>query len=192
MKLHKGLLKSFDFFAIPVNRRWEWPLLLLMSDDHDGIIQASDEKIGFHLYREMGKPFDPTPFIDRLIVHYDLNIRSDKSIDSVSLGDQNAPTDTKTHQPTPSKTNRNRQTFDAFWALYPVKKAKEMAFKAWVKLAPDDDLQDIILKAVALHSTSDEWKRDGGKFIPHAATYLNQKRWEDQLTIQKPKAQVWS
>ena len=29
---------------------------------------------------------------------------------------------------------------------------------------------------------SDEWKRDGGRFIPHPATWLNGKRWEDEVS----------
>jgi hypothetical protein len=25
-----------------------------------------------------------------------------------------------------------------------------------------------------------EWTKEGGSFIPHASTYLNQERWEDE------------
>jgi len=27
---------------------------------------------------------------------------------------------------------------------------------------------------------SEQWQRDGGQFIPHPATWLNGRRWEDQ------------
>ena len=28
---------------------------------------------------------------------------------------------------------------------------------------------------------SKEWKKENGKYIPHPTTWLNQKRWEDEL-----------
>jgi hypothetical protein len=27
---------------------------------------------------------------------------------------------------------------------------------------------------------TEEWQRDGGKFIPYAAKYLGERRWEDE------------
>jgi hypothetical protein len=29
----------------------------------------------------------------------------------------------------------------------------------------------------------EDWRKDGGKFIPYPATYLRQERWDDELTI---------
>lgn len=70
-------------------------------------------------------------------------------------------------------------SFDAFWTLFPNKKAKQDAAKAWAKLKPDTDLQDKITQAIAAQSASDDWRKDNGKFIPHPATWLNGRRWED-------------
>ena len=41
-------------------------------------------------------------------------------------------------------------------------------------------------------SKSHDWTKDGGQFIPHAATWLNGKRWEDELPAAgaSSKAQV--
>ena len=39
----------------------------------------------------------------------------------------------------------------------------------------------------ALRVYCDQWNRDNGQFIPHPATWLNQRRWEDELTIQLPE-----
>ena len=31
-----------------------------------------------------------------------------------------------------------------------------------------------------------QWQRDGGKYIPHPSTWLNQRRWEDETeTVQQ-------
>ena len=77
--------------------------------------------------------------------------------------------------------------FVEFWDAYPRKVAKGSAEKAWIKVNPDDALKDEILSAVEAQRGSDDWKKDGGAFIPHPATWLNQRRWEDE---QQEAAQV--
>jgi hypothetical protein len=41
-------------------------------------------------------------------------------------------------------------------------------------------LLDRMLAALAVHVASEQWRRDDGRFIPHPATWLNQRRWEDE------------
>lgn len=71
--------------------------------------------------------------------------------------------------------------FDEFWQHFPRKIAKQSALKSWQKLAPTPSLQSTIMKAVDRHKTTEQWQRDGGKFIPHPATWLNGSRWEDEI-----------
>lgn len=75
-----------------------------------------------------------------------------------------------------------RVVFSDFWAIYPRKTAKDTARKAWDKLAPDADLGQRVLGAVATQRLCPEWQKDGGRFIPHAATWLHGRRWEDEPT----------
>lgn len=42
-----------------------------------------------------------------------------------------------------------------------------------------------ILKSLEYLKTTEQWKKENGKFIPYPATWLNQKRWEDE-TAQPP------
>jgi hypothetical protein len=72
------------------------------------------------------------------------------------------------------------EAFERFWAVYPNKKAKEAARRAWLKLTLDDVLVDRILAAVQDQRRSTAWMKDGGQFIPHPATWLNQGRWQDE------------
>ena len=72
-------------------------------------------------------------------------------------------------------------SFARFWKAYPRKQAKEPAWKAWAKIKPDALLVDRILKAVNEHKRSEQWLRDGGQYIPHPQTWLNQRRWEDEI-----------
>lgn len=80
-----------------------------------------------------------------------------------------------------------REGFDSFWKSYPKKKAKGDAEKAFSKLKPDDLLLKTILEAIKAQARSPDWTKDGGQFIPHPATWLNQRRWEDEVT-QPPRA----
>lgn len=66
--------------------------------------------------------------------------------------------------------------FDQFWQAYPKKVGKAAALKAWEKAKPD--LQ-AVLKALEWQKQSDQWRKDGGQYIPNPATWLNQGRWDD-------------
>jgi hypothetical protein len=70
--------------------------------------------------------------------------------------------------------------FERFWATYPRHAGKQAAAKAFAKIDPDEELLGLMLAAVARQRTSDQWQRDGGQFVPHAATWLNGRRWEDE------------
>jgi hypothetical protein len=67
--------------------------------------------------------------------------------------------------------------FDNFWTAYPRKIAKADAERAWAKIKPD--LQ-AVLTALEWQCKSEDWTRDGGKYIPYPASYLNSKRYEDE------------
>ena len=64
--------------------------------------------------------------------------------------------------------------FDQFWNLYPRKTSKQSASKAFAKLK-DIDQQAAINNIARLYAETPV------QFVPHAATYLNQGRWEDQV-----------
>ena len=82
--------------------------------------------------------------------------------------------------------------FERFWGAYPRKVAKKKAFKAWNGAKDKPDVQAII-KAVETHKASEQWRKDGGQFIPHPATWLNAGQWEDVVTIakQSKSADAW-
>lgn len=69
--------------------------------------------------------------------------------------------------------------FETFWADYPRKVAKGDAEKSWKKNKPP--LADC-LSAIASAKLSSDWTKDGGQFIPHPATWLNGRRWEDDAS----------
>lgn len=77
--------------------------------------------------------------------------------------------------------------FEVFWAAYPRHTGKQDAYKAFVKLKPDEALMAAILAGIEKQKQSAQWTKDGGQFIPHPATWLNGCRWEDELPKNVPK-----
>ena len=75
----------------------------------------------------------------------------------------------------------HEQSFAIFWAKYPRKVSKQEAFKAWKNLTKK--AQKAATDAIDAHR--DYWlKTDREKDkIPHAATWLRGKRWEDEVNF---------
>lgn len=69
--------------------------------------------------------------------------------------------------------------FDLFWSTYPRKEGKQKARSAFAKV--DVDI-DVLLDALSEHKKSAQWTKNNGEFIPHASTWLNGRRWEDQMS----------
>jgi uncharacterized protein YdaU (DUF1376 family) len=68
--------------------------------------------------------------------------------------------------------------FDIFWKQYPRKVAKPNALKSWLKIKPDD----VVLKKMLDAINQQQLPSKEIQFVPHPATWLNAKRWEDEIT----------
>jgi len=110
--------------------------------------------------------------------------------DDVTVTDSNADRIDKNRIDKNNNTTRKRAEceilsgFDDFWAVYPKKDAKQAAVKAWLKLKPDDDLKQAIIAGVQ-RDIDGRWKGAERRYIPNPTTYLNQRRWEDEITPTK-------
>ena len=71
--------------------------------------------------------------------------------------------------------------FDEFWSLYPRKVSKRVAQKIWERMPKDE--QQAALEALPVHIKYWRLKESDPEFIPHASTWLNQGRWEDELDL---------
>lgn len=77
-------------------------------------------------------------------------------------------------------TSVNESSFDLFWKQYPRKVDKSNAEKAFKKIKLETGLLNVILDSLECWKKSQDWTKDGGRFIPYPATWLNGKRWEDE------------
>ncbi len=110
------------------------------------------------------------------------NLDSDTKYD-VGLRDQVQVTHQVTNQYNKPITNAiavnvQQNRFDEFWADYPKKESKADAIKAYAK-AIKITSHDIITQAMLNHKVIKNWT--GDQFTPMASTWLNKKRWEDEI-----------
>lgn len=75
--------------------------------------------------------------------------------------------------------------FDEFWSRYPRKVGKKAARRAWDRL--DHDSRLAAIDAIDAHTQV--WWKEGrsSATIPHASTWLNGERWEDEIGYVPPR-----
>jgi hypothetical protein len=73
--------------------------------------------------------------------------------------------------------------FEKWYPHYPKKRARGRAEMAFKKINPSPELLEKMIQAVELQKQSVDWLKDGGQFIPHPASWLNAKMWEDGVDV---------
>jgi hypothetical protein len=81
-------------------------------------------------------------------------------------------------------------SFAEFWSVYPRHEKKPKALAAWRKLNPDPQTVTVILAAIARQKLSPQWTKEAGQFIPHPATWINDRRWEDETPVKEKFADL--
>ena len=77
------------------------------------------------------------------------------------------------------------KSFEKFYEAYPRKVGKANVEKWFDKNKPDDDLLKTMLDKLELYKKTKQWQDK--QFIPHPTTWLNQKRWEDEVAVEEEK-----
>jgi hypothetical protein len=78
--------------------------------------------------------------------------------------------------------------FDEFWQLWPRREGKANAVKAWQKATKKITESDLLEKARA-YVTSPTLPQ--AQFVPHAATWLNGERYNDEPQVHKMSESEW-
>lgn len=120
----------------------------------------------------------------------DASLHADASTCTQMLADVTGHPDTDTD--TDSKTNPNSSSlhsslsssdseFEQFWVAYPRKVGgKKAALKAWGKAKDRPPLPEIVA-VIERAKQTEQWKKDGGRFIPYPATWINKGMWADDV-----------
>lgn len=187
VKLHRTILTSADFFAIPKARRWEWPLLLLFANHSTGIIEDSDEEIAFMLRYKDGESWDCKPFIGSLLQEVDTS-----GIPVATSGNHRYTTgaleERREEEIRGEKKRVYTRIFDEFWKLSPRTGNKKRAYTHWVKMSSEDRIlaTTAIVKQAewrqAMKISDPKWLEPQWK---HMEYWLRDDQWMDELQFPK-------
>jgi len=87
----------------------------------------------------------------------------------------------KRRNPLPPLDGKALEMFNRFWNVYPKKKSKGDAEKAFRALNPDEPMVESMISKVKELAKTRDWLKDNGQFIPHPASWINSKGWEDEV-----------
>ena len=82
-----------------------------------------------------------------------------------------------------AKEEKNESIFESFWKVYPRKIGKEKCRNWFKSHKPKEVLVQQMIEAIEVQKKSKQWSDP--QYIPHPYTWLNQGRWEDELTPTK-------
>ena len=77
-----------------------------------------------------------------------------------------------------SKPQAEGRSFTAFLEDYPAKINREEAWETWKAINPDAQTVGRIKAGLDAWKRSPQWTEDGGRYIPSAAKWLKDRRWE--------------
>lgn len=77
-----------------------------------------------------------------------------------------------------SKPQAEGRSFTGFWEDYPAKINREEAWETWKGINPDAQTVGRIKAGLEAWKRSPQWTEDGGRYIPSAAKWLKDRRWE--------------
>lgn len=169
IKLYRSLLDDAEFHCLPdASKALAIMLWLLASDSETGVINGDIKALAFRLRTTPQKMKDAlNPLIESGFFH---------------ASEVLAPC---LQHAIPEKSREETETdavkFKAFWNAYPRKKAKADAEKAWKAARINGDF-DAVMAALDVHKKSTDWLKDDGKWVPYPASWINGKRWEDEIS----------
>lgn len=185
IKLHRGLLSDRKYMRLPTASKALAPLLWLLASEsksENGEFDASTEELEFRLHMsvkdiETGRKalIDKGFFIDASGV-----LASCQQVATPETEGEREERQRKEREEEERKLRAG--TFEQFYSAYPRKDSQKTAKQAFDKAAIED--LSIVLADIEAKKRSVKWRESDGKFIPMAATYLNQRRWEDSTDEQ--------
>lgn len=126
---------------------------------------------------EPGKPSNGAGYSDQA---------SQKRATDEPEASHNYKTKTKKKKKNTVKLTEYTPGFLRFWGVYPRKIKKAEAFKVWTRDGLED-LEERIIDVVEQYLESSQWTENEGRFIPHPSTFLNQRRYEDEIAPPEPR-----
>lgn len=177
IKLHKKLLDNYDFQSLPVASRALAPMLWLLASEHDlGYIDATPEKLAFRLRMGESTAKDALkPLIEKQFFSV---VQGDSGV--LAGGKRGATPETEAEER--QRRDRHARDFEIFYAAYPKKKNRADAIKAFLKVE-GVPVETLVAAVKAQHASDPDWKKEGGRYIPYPANWLEAQGWLNVVEI---------
>ena len=187
IKLHRTLLDNFDFAALSGDDAKVLILCWLVAAEKDGELpdvpalafrlRMDPRKLGISIRALLDRGFlESVPSCTNVVQK-----NTDTTAPVLPRKEKRERRVEGEKKPLPTDATAMETAFERFWQVYPRKTAKMEARKVWKRLDPVGGLLDTIMAAVAVQAKSRDWLKENGKYIPHASTWLNGARWEDEV-----------
>lgn len=161
----------------------EWTERQPRRDDVEAERLAARERMRDMRAKKKGVKKTPSPQVQP---ESSENVRANKPRSSGEVRDvfgnpDPVPVPVPTHLKTPALRGGSDTSFDEFWNAYGKKVGKGAAEKSWAK-AIKQATPELIIAAAVEHRAFHMREKTAARFIPHPATWLNEKRWTDERT----------
>lgn len=172
IKLHRRLLDDYEFGRLQDASKAHLMLIWLFAAQNDGRIPEDARFLQRKLSLDHQPDLEAFKNQGLLIVEHDAST----AIAEGKQGGSEVIALARSREKRREEEINDR--FAAFWSAYPRKVAKPNAMRAWRKV---DGEHEAIMAGLMAALTSQQWHKEGGQYIPHPATFLTQRRWEDQF-----------
>jgi hypothetical protein len=186
IKLYVSLLENEQYERLPDTHKALLHMLWLLAARKNNCIPADPDWIYKHT--PMNKVYSLEPLVNLGFIEIYENASVDASTDASKMLEQSR--EEKRREEYTSSPNGSDFLFETFWKAYPRKVGKSAARRKWRLIKPTAELAEKMLLTIEASKRTDQWKRDGGQFIPHPATWLHQGRWEDEIAVKNPATQT--
>lgn len=187
IKLYRDILDDIEWHELNGDDAKTLVMLWVIASESDGVLPSFKE-LAFRLRSTEKSIKSIVSRLGHWLVQDDIGLISDARTISgryqdddgeLTEGYQNGiPMKALTRSQETERETETESAFAQFWSAYPKKTAKPAAQKAFRTAKVNGHLGDV-LADIAARSSGDDWAKEGGKYIPNPATYLNQRRWED-------------
>lgn len=165
-----------------------------------GKTPTSTGNAGPRLVQERPSPLTLNPSPNTLTLNPSPEVGSVEVGKSEVLESVDGHTDVTIRDSQPHKANLDREVceFDTFWNSYPEHRRTKMVTvqREWLSMAHQRPAIEFIMAALGNHIASEDWSRDGGKFVPSALNWISEQAWHEKkapakksasLSVSKPK-----
>ena len=180
IKLYRDILDDMDWHELDAPSAKALVMLWLIASEDEGNIPDT-KTVAFRLRMSEVQARKTLANLDNWLIHDDITAISERYRDDTP--------ETETETEVEAEVEAESCAFDRFWNAYPKKVGKGAARTSFDRAKRKTTPQSII-DAVNAQRHWDKWQEDGGKYIPHPATWLNQGRWDDVEKVET-EAMPW-